>query len=89
MREELIPVADGSVKAMLGQRGAGGGDGMRLMVSTTKGPEGQCTSEGQKRQLTLDTQVEPTDTRGREQPSTPDSLQVRRDNHPPAQHHPF
>lgn len=59
------------------------GDGMRLMVSTTKGPEGQCTSEGQKRQLTLDTQVEPTDTRGPEQASIPDSPQVRRDSHPP------
>lgn len=85
MRGELIPVADGSVKAMLGQWG----DGMRLMVSTTKGPEGQCTSEGQKRQLTLYTQVEPTDTRGPEQASTPDGLQVRRDSRPLPSNHPF
>lgn len=68
---------------MLGQWG----DGMRLMVSTTKGPEGQCTSEGQKRQLTLDTQVEPTDSRGPMQASTPDGLQVRRDSRPPAPAH--
>lgn len=86
MRGELIPVADGSVKAMLGQWG----DGMRLMFSTTKGPEGQCTSEGQKR-LTLDTQVEPTDMKGPEQASTPDGRQVRRDSRPlpPPSDHPF
>lgn len=33
------------------------GDGMRLMVSTTEGPEGQCTSELQKGRLTLEGQV--------------------------------